>query len=118
MNWSWTWINFMANILINRLRFLYDVGLYNLHTWVTHIQPGSDTYNLARHLDFYVSALFSALILSFFHRRPLHYGVLLPSMPEVGYVLKDGHLVPLGDQVPPQSLTRKVSFVSLPDLIS
>ena len=112
MNWKWTWVNFIASLFINRLRFLSDTGLYNLHAWVTEMQPGSDNYPAARYIDFYVSALLSALILSFFHLRPVHYGVLLPSMPAVAHVLQDGHLVPLVDNVPPQSLTRKVSILS------
>ena len=58
-------------------------------------------------MDFYVSALLSGFILSLFHWRPLHYGVLLPSTPAVAHILQDGHPVPLVD-VPPQSLTRKV----------
>ena len=115
MNWRWTWVNFVASLFINRLRFLHDMGLYHLHTWVTH-QPGSENYPVAKQIDFYVSALLSALILSLFHRRPLHYGVLLPSMPSVAHVLQDGQLVPLVD-VPPQSLTRKVSFIPVQDLI-
>ena len=111
MNWGWTWVNFIASLFINRLRFLRDIGLYHLHTWVTHLQPGSDNYPAAKHIDFYVSALLSALILSLFHLRPVQYGVLLPSMPAVAHVLQDGHLVPLVDNVPPPSLTREVSFV-------
>ena len=35
-------------------------------------------------------------------------GMLTPSMPGVAHVLQDGHVVPLVD-LPPQSLTRKVS---------
>ena len=93
--------------------FLCDTGLYNLHAWVAlaQIQPGSDNYPEAKHIDFYVSALLSVLILSFFHLRPVCHGVLLPSMPAVTHVLQDGHLVPLVDNVPPQSLTRKVSLI-------
>ena len=114
MNWKWTWVNFVASLFINRLRFLSDTGLCNLHAWVTEMQPGSDNYPAARYIDFYVSALLSALILSLFHLRPVHYGVLLPSMPAVAHVLQeDGHLVPLVDNVPPQSLTRKVSLISV-----
>ena len=113
MNWRWTWVNFIASVFINRLRFLCDTGLYNLHAWVAlaQIQPGSDNYPEAKHIDFYVSALLSVLILSFFHLRPVCHGVLLPSMPAVTHVLQDGHLVPLVDNVPPQSLTRKVSLI-------
>ena len=96
---------------INRLSFLRDIGLYHLHAWVTHQQPGSDNYLI----NFYVSALLSLLILSLFHLRPLCYGVLLPSMPGVAHLLQDGHLVPLVD-LPPQSLTRKVSFIYIQDI--
>ena len=96
---------------INRLSFLRDIGLYHLHAWVTHQQPGSDNYLI----NFYVSALLSLLILSLFHLRPLRYGVLLPSMPGVAHLLQDGHLVPLVD-LPPQSLTRKVSFIYIQDI--
>ena len=106
MNWRWTWVNFIASLLINRFWFLRDIGLYHLHTWVTH--GSEDNYPAARYADFYVSALLSAAILSVFHLRPLHHGVLLPSMPGVAHVLQDGHVVPLVD-LPPQSLTRKVS---------
>ena len=108
MNWRWTWVNFIASLLINRLSFLRDIGLYNLHAWVTHQQPGPDNYPVARQIEFYVSALFSLFILSLFHLRPIRYGVLLPSMPGVAHLLHNGHLVPLED-LPPQSLTRKVS---------
>ena len=111
MNWRWTWVNFIASLFINRLRFLRDISLHHLHTWVTEMQAGSDNYLVAKHIDFYVSALFSALILSFFHLRPVHYGVLLPSMPAVGHVLQDGLTVPLVDNAHPQNLTRKVSFI-------
>ena len=109
VNWRWTWVNFIASLSINRLRFLYNMGLYHLHTWVTHMEPG---YDNNYYIDFYISALFSTLILALCHLRPVHYGVLLPSMPAVAHVLQDGHLVPLVDNLPPQSLTRKVSFAS------
>ena len=112
MNWRWTWVNFIASLLINRFSFLRDIGLYHLHAWVTQLQPGTDNYPAGRHIDFYVSALLSVLILSLFHLRPPCYGVLLPSMPGVAHVLQDGHLVPLVDQ-PPQNMTRKVFFYIL-----
>ena len=38
-------------------------------------------------------------------------------MPAVTHVLQDGHLVPLVDNVPPQSLTRKVSLISVQHLM-
>ena len=113
VNWRWTGINFFASVFLNRLRFLRDIGLYHLHTWLTQMQPGSDNYPAAKHIDFYVNALLSALILSLFHLRPVHYGVLVPSMPAVAHVLQDGHLVPLVDNLPPQSLTRKVFFIGV-----
>ena len=113
VNWRWTGINFFASVFLNRLRFLRDIGLYHLHTWVTQMQPGSDNNPAAKHIDFYVNALLSALILSLFHLRPVHYGVLVPSMPAVAHVLQDGHLVPLVDNLPPQSLTRKVFFIGV-----
>ena len=112
MNWRWTWVNFVASLFINRLRFLRDISLHHLHTWVTEMQAGSDNNPVAKHIDFYVSALFSAFILSFFHLRPVHYGVLLPSMPAVAHILQDGHTVPLVDNFHPQNLTRKVSFIN------
>ena len=80
------------------------------------MQTGSDNNPVANHIDFYVSALFSALILSFFHLRPVHYGVLLPSMPAVAHVLQDGHTVPVVDNVHPQNLTRKMSFIDIIDI--
>ena len=110
VNWRWTWVNFIASLSINRLRFLYNMGLYHLHTWVTHMEPGYDNNYC---IDFYVSALFSTLILALCHLRPVHYGVLVPSMPAVAHVLQDGHLVPLVDNLPPQSLTRKVFFIGV-----
>ena len=110
MSWRWTWVNFIASLFFNRLRFLGDTGLFHLHTWLTHQQNASeDNYAAA---SFYVSALLSAAILSAFHLRPLRNGVLLPSMPAVAHVLHDGHVVPLVDP-PPQSLTRKVTFISV-----
>ena len=112
MNWRWTWVNFVASLFINRLRFLRDISLHHLHTWVTEMQTGPDNNPVAKHIDFYVSALFSAFILSFFHLRPLHYGVLLPSMPAVAHILQDDHTVPLVDNDHPQNLTRKVSFIN------
>ena len=109
MNWRWTLVNFTASLWINRLSFLRDIGLYQLHEWVIHLQAGSDNYPAARQIDFYFSAFLSVLILSLFHLRPPRYGVLLPSMPGVTHVLQDGHLVPLVG-LPPQSLTREVFF--------
>ena len=61
-------------------------------------------------MDFYVSALLAIAILTLFHLRPLHYGVLLPEMPGAEHVLLDGQVVPLVDKPPPQNLTRKVNL--------
>ena len=107
IDWSWTWVNFVVSLLINRLRFLVDEGLYHLHTWLTH-HP--DAYPVARHVDFYATALFSAALLALFHLRPLIYGVLLPSMPGVAHILQNDQVVPLVD-VPSQGLTRKVCLL-------
>ena len=106
MNLRWTWVNFVCSLLINRLRFLHDIGLYHLHKWIT-LHPGEDNHPAARQIDFYVSVLLATTILTLFHLRPLHYGVLLPSMPRAAHVLQDGQVVPLVD-LPAQTLTRNV----------
>ena len=46
----------LCPLFINRLRFLLDIGLYHLHTWIT-LQPGEHNYPVARHVDFYGCAL-------------------------------------------------------------
>ena len=107
MNLRWTWVNFVSSLLINRLRFLHEIGLYHLHEW---IQPGAESYPAARHVDFYASALFATTILALFHLRPLQYGVLLPSTPRATHVLQDGQVIPLVD-VPAETLTRRVSLL-------
>ena len=109
MNWRWTWVNFVVSLFINRLRFLFDEGLYHLHAWII-LHHGSDTNLAARHIDFYASTLLVAATLAVFHLRPLLFGVLLPSMPGVAHILQDNQVVPLVD-VPSQGLTRKVCLL-------
>ena len=115
ISWRWTWVNFIASLFFNRMRFLGDTGIFHLHSWLTmtHHQQNGSEYNYPA-ASFYVSALLSAAILSAFQLRPLHYGVLIPSLPAVAHVLQDSHVVPLVDPLP-QSLTRKVSFISVED---
>ena len=105
MSWKWTWVNFIASLLLNRLRFLLDLVLTQLHAWITQ-QP--EIHPPAWHLDFYVGSFVVALIFSALRSCcPLHYGVLLPTQPAVAHVLQDEHVVPVL-QTPSQDLTRKV----------
>ena len=115
MNLRWTWVNFATSLLVNRLSFLLDVGLYHLYAWIA-LHPGSENYPNARMINFFASASVATAILSLLHLRPLHFGVLLPSQPGAAHILQDGQVVPLVD-LPPQSLTRKVSFIAVQNLI-
>ena len=47
MNLRWTWVNFVSSLLINRLRFLHNIGLYNLHEWIT-VQPGAGVFDMQK----------------------------------------------------------------------
>ena len=107
MNWSWTWVNFVVSLFINRMRFLFDEGLYHLHGWIS---PGTETSPGVRHIDFYSGALIVATILSLFQLKPSCYGVVLPSMPDVAHTLQGDHVVPHVDP-PDQGLTRKVFWL-------
>ena len=114
MNWRWTWVNFVVSLFINRMRFLFDEGLYHLHGWIS-IHPGTETSPEVRHIDFYSGALIVATILSLFQLKPSCYGVVLPSMPDVAHTLQGDHVVPHVDP-PDQGLTRKVFLLPILNL--
>ena len=105
VNWKWTWANFVASLLFNRLRFLLVLVMTQVHGWITlHLamQPPTCWY-----LDFYFGSLIVAATLSLLRFSAPHYGVLVPSQPAAVHVLQEEQVVPLL-QNPPQRFTRKV----------
>ena len=111
MNWGWTWLNFITSVLINRTRFLLDIGIFRLHAWFVF---GSDANGLGESyptfdlVSPYCHLFIAGIVLALLQFLPLHFGVLLPEMPDVSHIFRDGRVEPL-PEVPEQTLTRKVS---------
>ena len=101
MNWKWTWVNFVASLLLNRLRNLL---LTQMHSWITD-QP--EIIPLTWNLEFYIGSLIVVVTFSLLRFCPLHYGVLLINQPEAAHVLQEGQVVPVLQNTP-QYFTRKV----------
>ena len=110
VKWGWTWLNFITSVLINRTRFLLDIGIFQLHAWfvfgaeASGLGEGYPTFDLVHS---YSHMIIAGIVLALLQFLPLHFGVLLLETPEVSHIFRDGRVEPL-PEVPEQTLTRKV----------
>ena len=110
MNWGWTWLNFITSVLINRTRFLLDIGIFRLHAWFVFGAEASglgESYPTFDIVHSYSHMILAGIVLALLQFLPLPFGVLLLETPEVSHIFRDGHVEPL-PEVPEQTLTRKV----------